>query len=67
MKKRNAMKALLTLATASFLVALPSCTEGAHVVGASKAPRPAQQSSNWESDVDELNQKIIILKRWQQG
>lgn len=46
---------------------LSSCTGGSQVVSAGSKNRSNQNESNWEESVRELNEKITILQRWQQG
>ncbi|MCH9634014.1 MAG: hypothetical protein S4CHLAM7_07500 [Chlamydiae bacterium] len=49
-----------------FVFIFASCTSGQVVGTTAKAPNSANDS-NWQSEINELNEKITILTRWQQG
>ncbi len=45
---------------------LCACTTN-QILGNKSKNSSDTSSSNWQSDVSELNEKIVILTRWQQG
>ncbi len=55
---------LFLICSVSILVS--ACSDQPQVNHA-QAKQTPQSSSNWQDEVNELNQKIAILSRWQQG